>query len=151
MSFGKRACAEVLCVVVGLTPFLAGCVAKPDATSQDPESQHMSQIGTLVAEYKKDKKKAPKNTAELKKWAVAKGKAKDEDFVSTRDGQEYVVEPVGGMMAMMPGGSGVVIHEQTGKDGKKFGIPPQGGSPGEMSDETLQEFTQASKSGGRPK
>jgi|SRR5947209_3585369 len=136
---------------VVLLPLVAGCANRPSETKQDPEAAHISKLSTLVGKYKQaHNKAAPKNLEELKSWALKKGAAEEADFVSTRDNEPYVLAPVGGMMAMMPGQGGVVIHEKTGKDGKKFTVPPQGGMASEMTDETIETFTKGAQQRRRP-
>jgi hypothetical protein len=95
-----------------------GCSKSTTGTMQDPEAAHLNKVGDLAEEFKKAKNgKAPADLNELKTWAIDNGKAKDDDFSSTRDKEPYVFRRMG---------NEVVIAEKTGKDGRKFITAPPG-------------------------
>jgi hypothetical protein len=120
--------------------------------TESTEAEHIGKVGQLATDFKASNHgNSPKNIGELKTWAIQSGKANDDDFVSTRDKEQYVLEP----MSMSRGGAGmanannspmasktpVIIHEATGMKGKKFVI--QGVSPtgSEMTEEGLKYLT----------
>jgi len=103
-----------LAITTSATVYFAavvGCSNKPHGSPENPEAQHIGKVGGWAGAYAKAHKgKAPKSIEQLKKWAEEKEGAKDEDFVSTRDGQPYV-------MTVPRMGGDVRIHEQTGAGG----------------------------------
>jgi hypothetical protein len=94
-----------------LAMLLAGCGGGSDHLDQK-EKDHMLQVAKLSGEYTATNMKPPSSLDELKKWALKEGKASEEDFVSTRDQQPYLFSS-GGM-------AGILIYEQTGKNGKCY-------------------------------
>ena len=105
-----------------------GCSSSSSTTGtmQDPEAIHLNKVGDLSDEFKKAKNgKAPADLNELKTWAIDNGKAKDDDFISTRDKQPYVLRRTG---------KEVAIGEATGKDGMRFILvtPGEATQMGEM-------------------
>ena len=96
----------------GLLLWAAGCT--PGAPSEPAEALHIKKVYSLCNEYRGANNKAPASLDELKKWATAQGKAQDADFSSPRDGQPYVI------VAVPPPINMVILHEQTGKDGKRY-------------------------------
>ena len=115
---------------------------------ESPEAGHIGKVGQLATEFKNvNSGNNPKNIDELKSWAVKNGKAEDSDFVSTRDHEPYMLDAQfmsrgGGTAAKTMASKGpLIIHEATGKNGKKFvvqGVAPQGS---EMSEEGLKYLT----------
>src|SRR2546421_10709342 len=110
--------------LVGLVPFIlllfigAGCGGGASRGSRSAEAIHLDKVGSLLTEYRAEHKgSAPANVDDLKKWAIDNGKAQDNDFVSTRDKEPYVLKTIGS-------GSGgqVMIREATGKDSNKYVI-----------------------------
>jgi hypothetical protein len=73
----------------------------------------MRHAAGLVGEYQQagKKKKRPAKIGEVRDWAVKEGKASEDDFVSTRDKEPYVIAFTT---------RGLVIHEQDGKNGKCY-------------------------------
>jgi hypothetical protein len=136
--------------VVFLASLILGCGSGGSGTGLSPEAEHIGKVGALIGEFKlANSGNNPKNIDELKNWAIKKGKAEENDFISTRDKEPYVLEH----MAMMRGGgptgsSGdmsfmatkmpVVLHENKGKNGNKFMV--QGSAPigSEMTNESIQ-------------
>jgi hypothetical protein len=129
--------------------FMVGCGGS-SGPSQSPEAAHIGKVGQLITDFKAANRGTnPKNLNELKTWAVKNGKAEDVDFVSTRDNEPYVLEPQamsrGGMaststLAMAPK-TPVILHEATGKNGKKFVVQGLAMEGSEMSDEGLKYLT----------
>jgi hypothetical protein len=129
---------------------LVGCGGGSGATTS-AEAEHIGKVGQLMSEFRSaNSGKNPKNIEELKNWAVNKGKAEEGDFISTRDQQLYVIEP----MAMMRDGAPpgikmpamkmpVILHEASGKNGMKFVIQGTGSLGSEMSEEGLKHLTQS--------
>jgi hypothetical protein len=124
-------------------PLVIGC-GSGSSPADSPEAAHIGKVGQLITDFKAaNSGNNPKTIDELKNWAVKNGKGDEPDFVSTRDKEPYVMEPLG----MSRGGAGVmsrgplVIHEAKGKNGKKFVV--QGAAPlgSEMSDEGLHYLT----------
>jgi hypothetical protein len=112
-----------------------GCKSKSASQDDSPEGKHIRKVADLFQEYAKIKKKSPSRLDEVKEWAIKEGKATEEDFASTRDSQTYgtVPSPMGGQL---------IIHEQTGKNGKCF-MMFQGRVvelPKEDLDRQLEEF-----------
>lgn len=130
---------------------LFGCGKGGSGPGSSEEAEHIGHVGALIGEYKSaNQGNNPKNIDDLKNWAIKNGKAEDKDFVSTRDKEEYVIQP----MAMMRGGGPstgdnsfmagklpVILHEAKGRNGKKYVV--QGSSPvgSEMSEEGLNSLT----------
>jgi hypothetical protein len=124
--------------VIFLLGFLVGgvgCSGRSGGGSRDAEAIHLDKVGTLLSEYRAEHGNAPGKLDDLKKWAIDNGKAKDSDFVSTRDKEPYVLKTLGS-----GGGGQVMILEATGKNGSKFVIlsNSQNSAPAEeMSDTRL--------------
>ncbi len=131
-----------------LLGFAIGCGGSQPPL-ESPEAAHIGKVAELVSEFKTaNKGNNPKTIDDLKNWAVNAGKGDDKDFVSTRDHEPYVIEHQamsrgrGGITSAPMASQGpVIIHEATGKNGRKFvvrGVIPQAS---EMSDEGLQYLT----------
>jgi hypothetical protein len=117
--------------------FMVGC-GKPSTSEASPEVGHIRNVMLLGREYyAAHKSKAPKNIGELREWAMKEKGAQEEDFKSTRDGEEYLIGP--GMMG------GVLVFEATGKGGMRYGTNP-GGAVSEYSDENIQGFLKGQQS-----
>jgi hypothetical protein len=127
-----------------------GCSKGGSGAGSSEEAEHIGHIGALIGEYKSaNQGNNPKNIDDLKHWAIQNGKAEEKDFISTRDKEEYVIQPMammrgggaGGDMSMMAGKMPVILHESKGKNGKKYVV--QGSSPvgSEMSEEGLNSLT----------
>jgi hypothetical protein len=96
-----------------------GCSGGKNPSSTDPEAAHIIKVAELVKEYETAHQEVPPGSLEdLKGWALKEGKAQDSDFVSTRDKDAYVLEVSGGGKPKK--GSQIMIHEATGKSGKKY-------------------------------
>jgi hypothetical protein len=93
----------------GLAMSFSGC-SKAGGTD-DPEKQHMLNVAKVAGEYIVANKRPPNSIDELKKWAVQESKAGEEDFLSTRDKQPYVLSS---------GMAGLQLYEQQGKNGKCY-------------------------------
>jgi hypothetical protein len=139
-----------------LVAWIIGCGGH-SGPAESPEAAHIGKVGQLINDFKAaNSGNNPKNLDDLKNWAVKNGKGADTDFVSTRDHEPYVIVPLalsrgGGAPAMSTGPSTskgpLIIHEATGKNGKKFvvqGVAPVGS---EMTDEGLRYLTQGPQAG----
>jgi len=127
----------MLCILqAGLLVFLTGCGAgKPSGGQSGEEMNHIKKVGDLAAEYHRDpanKMQWPKDIDTLKAWAIKKDKATEDDFVSTRDKEPYVMLGIVSVMA------GPIIHEKTGQDGRMWtvGMRPM---PTEEDEKTIEE------------
>jgi hypothetical protein len=128
---------------LGFIFFLVGCGGGKIDAKASAEAGHIGNIGKLISQFQTaNSGNNPKNIEELKDWAIKNGKAEEKDFVSTRDNEMYVIEPMGMMKGMpMAAKAPVIVHEAKGKDGKKFVL--QGGSTvgSEMDDDGLKYMT----------
>jgi len=125
--------------------FMFGCSRGGSGAGSSEEAEHIGKLSGLITEFKSaNSGNNPRSIDELKTWAINSGKGEDKDFVSTRDKEPYVIEP----MVTMPGAGSamaskmpVIIHESKGKDGKKYVV--QGAAPvgSEMTEEGLKTFT----------
>ena len=86
---------------------------------QNPEANHLNNVGAICEEFKKEKKVYPASLEELQQWAIDNGKGQESDFKSTRDKEPYVLEAMGRGGAPTKGGP-VLIREATGRNGLKF-------------------------------
>ncbi len=154
MNLDRFRPADQLSVLLGYIPFIlflligAGCGGGASRGSRDPEAGHLDKVGSLLTEYRSERKgNAPAKMDDLKKWAIDNGKAQDSDFVSTRDKEPYVLQAVG------TGGT-VLIREATGKNGVKFVILSSSSATApaeEMSESRLSySFGGAPPPGGGP-
>jgi hypothetical protein len=136
--------------VLLMAAFTFGCGKGGSGGVSSEEAEHIGHVGALIGEYKSaNAGNNPKNIDDLKNWAINNGKAEEKDFVSTRDKEQYVIEPMammrgggpGGDMSFMAAKLPVILHESKGVKGKKFVV--QGTSPlgNEMSDEGLNTLT----------
>jgi hypothetical protein len=89
---------------------ILGC-GGASGVKQSKEEEHIRKIPGLVNDYQRATKKEPASLEEVRDWAVKEGKAKEEDFVSTRDKELYVIAFTG---------MGITVCEKTGKDGKCY-------------------------------
>ena len=135
--------------VVFLAFFMQGCGSGGSGPGSSVEAEHIGKVGALITEFKSaNAGNNPKNLDELKDWAIKNGKAEDKDFVSTRDNEPYVIEPMamtrtgtGGTGGMMAAKMPLVVHESTGKNGKKFVVQGSVPTGSEMSDDGLKTIT----------
>jgi hypothetical protein len=124
---------------------LLGCGKGGSTSSSSEEAEHIGKVGALITEFKSaNAGNNPKSIEELKTWAINNGKAEDKDFISTRDKEPYVIEP----MAMMRGGGGMmaskmplIVHESKGVNGKKYVLQGTATVGSEMSEGGLNTFT----------
>jgi hypothetical protein len=141
--------AALLFPIYFLFPVVLALGCGGSGPSESPEAAHIGKVGQLATEFKNaNSGNNPKNIDELKSWAEKNGKADGTDFVSTRDHEPYVLDSQfmsrgGGTAAArtMASRGPLVIHEASGKNGKKFvvqGVVPQGS---EMSEEGLKYLT----------
>lgn len=101
----------ILSVSLGvLSLAVLGC-GHPSSPKKDAEQKHILNVVQLARAYSDANKKAPQSIDELKTWAIKQEKATDDDFISTRDGQPYILVKAMG---------GFEIYEQTGKNGKCY-------------------------------
>ncbi len=96
----------------------SGCSGKAQQSSDEesPEARQIQKVGNLCVEYRKINKTLPTIDV-LQAWAVKQGKASPEEFTSSRDHQPYV---------LVPAMQGMIVHEQTGVDGKVYVLTPVG-------------------------
>ena len=121
-----------------LPMFLVGCGVRRSSTEESPEIGHIRNVMVLGREfYSAHNQKVPKDVGELRDWAMKEKGAKEEDFKSLRDGEEYVIGP--GMMG------GVLVFEATGKGGMRYGTNP-GGSIAEYGEENIAGFLKGQQS-----
>jgi hypothetical protein len=85
----------------------------------DPEVAHLCKAGKLLMDFKRIKGREPNSPAELRTWAVRAGKAKDETFISTRDGYPYDF--------LIGGPDGLTLAESVGKEDWRFVYEPSTG------------------------
>jgi hypothetical protein len=97
-----------------------------------PEAEHIKKIPGFIMAYKTATKKQPTSLEEVRDWAVKEGKAKEEDFSSTRDKELYVIST---------GGMGMVVRERTGVKGKCY-ISQMGGISEVTADFAQQQTEQ---------
>jgi hypothetical protein len=90
-----------------------GCGKGSGGGSSSAEAQHMRHAAGLVGEYQQASKmkKRPAKIEDVRDWAVKEGKASEDDFVSTRDKEPYVIAFTT---------RGLVVHEQSGENGKCY-------------------------------
>ena len=81
------------------------------SVNESAEADHLRHAAGMVSQYTAITKKQPGSIEEVRDWAVKEGKGKEEDFASTRDKEPY---------GMAIGTTGVVLYEQTGKNGKCY-------------------------------
>jgi hypothetical protein len=123
----------MLCV--GLFAFVPGCGHR--LPSYPPEVHHIKKAWSLCGAYKANHNgKLPKDIEAVKQWAVQEGKATDDDFISPRDKQPYQLHCTPPPMGF------ILVHEQTGSNGKRL-VVNQGGAAVDLTDE---EFRQQVKS-----
>src|SRR5712692_3723269 len=80
--------------VLFLAATLVGCGGGAGSTTS-AEAEHIGKVGALIGEFKSaNSGNNPKNIEQLKEWAIQNGKAEEKDFVSTRDNEPYVIEPM---------------------------------------------------------
>lgn len=142
--------SSVRVAVLLLASCMAGCGGDRSSPLTSAEAEHIGKVGHLIKEFKSaNSENNPKSLDELKNWAIRKGKAEENDFISTRDQQPYVLESMvmprkggpGGDMSFMAAKLPVVVHEAEGKNGRRFVL--QGTSPmgREMSEESMKYLT----------
>ncbi len=144
MNLGRIRAADQLSALLACISFIlflflgAGCGGGASKGSRDPEANHLDKVGSLLSEYRSEHKgTAPAKMDDFKKWAIDNGKAQDSDFVSTRDKESYVLQPIGS------GGANVMVREATGKNGSKYVIisNSQGTAPAEEMSETRLSYS----------
>jgi hypothetical protein len=117
---------------VGLLLLAPGC--GPRLPYFPPEVHHIKKAWSLCGAYKANHSgKLPKDIEEVKNWAVQEGKATEEDFISKRDKQPYKV------MCTPPPMGFILVHEQTGENGKRL-VVPQSGSAVDVTEEEFQQM-----------
>jgi len=133
-----------------LASLIFGCGRGGSDQNTSAEAEHIGKVGQLITEFKSaNSGNNPKNIDELKNWAIKNGKAEEKDFISTRDNELYVIEPMGMMRGAGPPGDPsfmaasmpVILHEAKGKNGKKFVVTGSGSLGSEMSDDGLKGLT----------
>jgi hypothetical protein len=120
---------------------LAGC-GGPAPPKQSKEEEHIRKIPSFVSGYQAAMKKQPDSLEEVRDWAVKEGKAKEEDFVSTRDKELYTIAYTG---------MGISVRETTGKDGKCYMMAMGGVSEvsAENAKRMMGEMSKGPKKGGK--
>jgi hypothetical protein len=131
-----------------------GCGGKSGPTTS-AEAEHIGKVGELIGQFQAaNAGNNPKNIDELKAWAIKNSKAEEQDFVSTRDHEPYVIEPMammrsggmaGGMPGMDMGGMAsklpVILHEAKGVNGLKFVVQGSASQGNEMDEDGLKYLT----------
>lgn len=121
-----------------LLPVL-GCNSS-SAPPENAEAAHIKKAAAFIPEFATANNGIPPaDIEELKKWAVENGKATDKDFVSTRDGEPYVIKVTGGGKPKK--GSNPIVHEAKGKNGMKYMVNSGAGVANEISDQGLGYMT----------
>jgi hypothetical protein len=125
-------------LLVGLIFLSAGCgQSGPKQAEPNAEKTHIQKANAFVTDYLGTHgKKLPKSMDEIQAWAVKERKAEADDFVSTRDGELYVL--VGGRVA-----------EKTGQDGKVY-VAQMGGVM-ETTVENLEQMKNDTAQSGPPR
>jgi len=139
---GADFAAAVRISVLFLVAALAGCGGGAGSTTS-PEAEHIGKVSALIGDFKAaNSGNNPKNIDDLKNWAIKNGKGEDKDFISTRDKEPYVIAPMaaGGMpeMGAMASKMPIILHEATGKGGKKFAVIGSGTKGSEMSEDAIK-------------
>jgi hypothetical protein len=117
--------------------FVTGCL-KPSSSETSPEIGHIRNVMLLGREYWTTHKQKTPTIEQLREWAIKEKGAKEEDFISTQDGQEYLIGP--GMMG------GVMVFEAAGKGGVRYGTNP-GGAIQEVDEQNVQGWLGGQQSG----
>jgi hypothetical protein len=112
-------CLSIWAIVFPLGLAIIGCNRGTSGLTHSAEEDHIRKIPGFVNSYKAATKKQPSSLEEVRDWAVKEGKAKEEDFVSTRDKDLY---------AISFSGMGLMVCEQTGKNGKCYLLAMGGAS-----------------------
>jgi hypothetical protein len=147
----KPAGSGLLRIGILLLAQVLGCGGKSGPTTS-AEAEHIGKVGVLIGQFQAaNAGNNPKNIDELQAWAIKNGKAEEQDFISTRDHEPYVIEP----MAMMRGGQPgpatdmgamasklpVILHEAKGKNGRKFVVQGSASQGNEMDEDGLKYLT----------
>jgi len=107
----RRPYCPVWLAWVCLVPVIIGCGAKRSDVPLDEEKARMMKVATYLSAYKAAHgNKTPTRMDEVKAWAKNNRQAEDADFVSTRDGEPY----------LLLGGPRMLFRENTGKDGQVY-------------------------------
>jgi hypothetical protein len=135
MSRFERFLCRVSFPLVGLIFLAAGCnQGGPKQAEPNAEKTHIQKANAFVTEYLGTHgKKLPKSMEEIQAWAVKERKAEADDFVSTRDGELYVL--AGGRVA-----------EKTGQDGRVY-VAFMGGATETTVENVEQMKNDAAQSG----
>lgn len=121
----------------------AGCGSGSGGGSRSAEAIHLDKVGSLVTEYRNEHEgNGPTKLDDLKKWAIDNSKARESDFVSTRDKETYVLQTIGS------GSANIMVREATGKNGGKFVIVSS--KAGTMPAEEMSEARLSYSFGGPP-
>jgi hypothetical protein len=118
LAYQKRKHFTPLLLVIPSAFWIMGCGGSQRA--QNPEANHLNNVGAICEEYKKEKNVYPSSLEELQQWAINNGKGQESDFKSTRDKEAYVLEPMARGGAATTKGGPVLIREATGQKGLKF-------------------------------
>jgi hypothetical protein len=112
------------------------------AAASTEEGEHIKRVAGLVSQYEQATKKRPAKIDEVRDWAVKGGKASEDDFASTRDKEPYAI-----VFTTM----GLVVHEQTGINGKCYMLSR--GSVSEIPLENARQLVEKMQlgPGGKPK
>jgi hypothetical protein len=107
----------------------------------DPEEDHIRKAGDMVCDFGCCYVRQPRDMAEVRDWAVRQGKARPEDFCSTRDGSPYEFLT-----------RSLAIVEHAGRNGRRFAYHPSMGAT-ELTAGVLQVLADSGvvNQGRRPK
>jgi hypothetical protein len=146
--------SKVFLRVAALLSFLsltsASCSSNSVTNSADnPEAVHIKKVAALIKEFEKAHDgNPPTDIDQLKSWAVQNGQAQDNDFLSTRDKEPYVISTSGGVKPKK--GSSLIVHEAKGKNSMLFMANSGSGGANEISEAGLGYMTGQSFKSARP-
>jgi hypothetical protein len=104
-------------------PRLRGGLKTETRPADYPEIDHINVVRRLLLDFMDAEKRYPADAAEVQAWAVKHGKGQAADFLSTRDGQPYVLLlewPVAQFQYEL------VVAERAGKDGWRIVVTTWG-------------------------
>jgi hypothetical protein len=122
--------------------FVAGCgKGSSGGGARSAEAKHLQHAAGLVGQYQVATQKQLVKIDQVRDWAVKQGKGSEDDFLSTRDMEPYAIAFTT---------RGLVVHEQTGQNGKCYILST--GSVSEIPLEDARHLVEQMKfgPGGKP-